>query len=57
MKNKFALKSNKILSYDTQIKDSNEKKSKISIEPFMNDYFRGKISPSHYLTLIKQYKE
>jgi hypothetical protein len=56
MKNKFAVKSNKIKSYDTQIKDSNEK-SKISIEPFMNDYFRGKISPSHYLSLIKQYKE
>ena len=54
MKNKFAVKSNKILSFDTQIKET---KPKISIEPFMIDYFRKKITPSHYLHLIKQYKE
>ena len=54
MKNKFAVKSNKILSFDTQIEQT---KPKISIEPFMNDYFRKKITPPLYLQLIKQYKE
>ena len=54
MKNKLAVKSNKILSFDTQIKVT---KPTLSIEPFMNDYFREKITPSRYLYLIKQYKE
>ena len=54
MKNKIVVKSNKILSFDEQVK---ENKPKISIEPFMKDYFSGKITPSRYVYLTKQYKE
>ena len=54
MKNKIIVKSHKILSFDEQIK---EKIKKISIQPFMQEYFKGKITPSRYLHLTKQYKE
>jgi hypothetical protein len=54
MKNKIIVKSHKILSFDEQIK---ENKPKVSIHPFMQEYFKGKITPSRYLYLSKQYKE
>jgi hypothetical protein len=54
MKNKIIVKSPTILSFDEQVK---EKKSYPSIVPFMEDYFKGKITPSRYLYLTKQYKE
>jgi len=53
MKNKIALKAHKI-SFDEQV---NRERPKISIHPFMKEYFSGKISPSRYLYLTKQYKE
>ena len=54
MKNKIIVKSHKILSFDEQIK---ENKPKVSIQPFIQEYFKGKITPSRYLYLSKQYKE
>ncbi len=56
MKNKIIVKSQTILSFDDQIKQ-NKPKSTISIVPFMDDYFKGKITPSRYLYLTKAYKE
>jgi len=53
MKNKIALKEHKI-SFDEQVKNQ---RPKVSIEPFLKEYFSGKISPSRYLYLTKQYKE
>jgi hypothetical protein len=54
MKNKIIVKSQNILSFDQQVK---EKNVRLSLVPFMEEYFRGKITPSRYLYLIKQYKE
>jgi hypothetical protein len=54
MKNKIIVKSQNILSFDDQVK---EKNGLLSIIPFMSEYFRGKITPSRYLYLTKQYKE
>ena len=54
MKNKIIVKSHKILSFDQQIKQN---KPKLSITPFMDEYFRGKITPSRYLYLTKLYKD
>lgn len=55
MKNKIIIKSHKILSFDDQVKESKSKV--VSLHPFMEEYFRGKITPSRYLYLTKQYKE
>jgi hypothetical protein len=55
MKNKIIVKSQKILSFDEQNK-KNKIKS-LSILPFMEEYFRGKITPSRYLYLTKLYKD
>lgn len=54
MKNKITLKSNKILSFDSQVKMN---KPVVSLDSFMKDYFSGKITSARYLSLIKQYKE
>jgi hypothetical protein len=54
MKNKIIIKSQNILSFDQQVK---VKEKKLSLDPFMAEYFRGKITPSRYLYLTKQYKE
>jgi len=54
MKNKIIIKSQNILSFDEQIKKN---KPKISLVPFMDEYFRGKITPTRYLYLTKVYKE
>ena len=56
MKNKIIIKSQNILSFDDQVKE-NKKESIPLIAPFMSEYFRGKITPSRYLYLTKQYKE
>jgi len=53
MKNKIAFKSHKT-SFDEQVK---EQRPKVSIEPFLKEYFSGKITPSRYLYLTKQYKD
>ena len=53
MKNKIALKAHKI-SFDEQVKYH---RPKVSIDPFLKEYFSGKITPSRYLYLTKQYKE
>ena len=54
MKNKIIVKSHNILSFDEQIKQN---KPKVTIQPFMQEYFKGKITPSRYLYFTKQYKE
>ena len=54
MKNKIIVKSQNILSFDEQVK---EKNIHLSLVPFMAEYFRGKITPTRYLYLTKQYKE
>jgi hypothetical protein len=54
MKNKIIVKSHNILSFDEQVKN---KQKNPSIVPFMQDYFKGKITPSRYLYLTKQYKD
>ena len=54
MKNKIIIKSQNILSFDQQVK---VKEKHLSLHPFMEEYFRGKITPSRYLYLTKQYKE
>ena len=54
MKNKIIVKSPTILSFDEQVK---EKRIHPSIVPFMENYFKTKITPSRYLYLTKQYKE
>jgi hypothetical protein len=54
MKNKIIIKSQNISSFDEQVK---EKNTQLSIAPFMAEYFKGKITPSRYLYLTKQYKE
>lgn len=56
MKNKIIVKSQKILSFDEQM-EKNKPKLLSSIGPFMEEYFRGKITPSQYLYLTKQYKD
>jgi hypothetical protein len=56
MKNKIIIKSRNILSFDEQIK-KNKPKTSLSLEEFMEEYFRGKISPERYLYLTKVYKE
>ena len=55
MKNKIIVKSQQILSFDEQMQKNKPRLS--SLVPFMEDYFRGKITPSRYLYLTKQYKE
>ncbi len=55
MKNKIIIKSQNILSFDQQVKV--KENVRLSLDPFMSEYFRGKITPSRYLYLIKQYKE
>lgn len=55
MKNKIIIKSQNILSFDQQVEQV--KDNRLSIIPFMAEYFRGKITPSRYLYLTKQYKE
>jgi len=55
MKNKIIVKSQKILSFDKQIQKN--KPESLSILPFMDEYFRGKITPSRYLYLTKLYKD
>lgn len=55
MKNKIIIKSQNILSFDQQVEQV--KDNRLSIIPFMAEYFRGKITPSRYLHLTKQYKE
>ena len=55
MKNKIIVKSQNILSFDQQVEQVKE--NQLSIIPFMSEYFRGKITPSRYLYLTKQYKE
>jgi len=55
MKNKIIVKSQKISSFDKQVEQVKE--NRLSIVPFMAEYFRGKITPSQYLYLTKQYKE
>jgi|UniRef100_A0A6C0D137 hypothetical protein len=54
MKNKIIVKSHNILSFDEQVKNT---KNIPSIAPFMQEYFKTKITPSRYLYLTKQYKE
>ena len=56
MKNKINVKSQNILSFDEQIK-KNKPKLSPSLVPFMEEYFKGKITPSRYLYLTKLYKE
>ena len=56
MKNKIIIKSHHILSFDEQIK-KNKPKTSLSLEEFMEEYFRGKIGPSRYLYLTKAYKD
>jgi hypothetical protein len=56
MKNKIIIKSHHILSFDEQIK-KNKPKTSLSLDGFMEEYFRGKITPSQYLYLTKQYKD
>jgi hypothetical protein len=56
MKNKIIIKSQNILSFDEQIK-KNKPKISLSLVPFMNEYFRSKITPARYLYLTKVYKE
>ena len=53
MKNKLSLKAHKI-SFDEQVKIQ---RPKVYIETFMKEYFIGKITPSRYLYLTKQYKD
>ena len=55
MKNKIIVKSQKILSFDEQMQKNKPRIS--SLVPFMEEYFRGKITPSQYLYLTKQYKD
>jgi hypothetical protein len=55
MKNKIIVKSQNILSFDSQVEQVKEKQ--LSLGHFMAEYFRGKITPSRYLYLTKQYKE
>ena len=57
MKNKIIVKSQKILSFDEQMEKNKPKLSSSSLGPFMEEYFRGKITPTQYLYLTKQYKE
>jgi len=54
MKNKINIKAHKNLSFDEQVKIQ---RPKVSIEPFLKEYFSGKITPSRYLYLTKQYKD
>ena len=56
MKNKIIVKSQKILSFDEQIK-KNKPNTSLSIDGFMEEYFRGKIGPARYLYLTKVYKD
>lgn len=56
MKNKIIIKSHHILSFDEQIK-KNKPKTSLSLDRFMEEYFRGKIAPARYLYLTKVYKE
>lgn len=56
MKNKIIIKSQKILSFDEQMK-KNKPRLSTSLVPFMEEYFRGKITSTQYLYLTKQYKE
>ena len=56
MKNKIIVKSQNILSFDEQVKE-NKPKETISIFPFMDEYFKSKITPARYSYLTKQYKE
>lgn len=56
MKNKIIIKSHHILSFDEQIK-KNKPKTSLSLVPFMEEYFRGKINPARYLYLTKEYKD
>lgn len=57
MKNKIIVKSQKILSFDEQMQKNKPKLASSYLVPFMEDYFRGKITPSQYLHLTKQYKD
>jgi len=52
MKNKITLKTH--ISFDEQVK---RQRPQISIDPFLKEYFSGKITPSRYLYLTKQYKD
>ena len=55
MKNKIIVKSQKILSFEEQMQKNKPKT--MALIPFMEEYFRGKITPSQYLHLTKQYKD